>query len=104
MMTLDDIVVSCRVRRIEVRRWVQAGWLLPVEVDGDLQFAEVDLARAHLIRDLRRALGINEAAIPVILDLIDQRQATEQRLRRVLEALADQPDDLRDAVLARLRR
>ena len=103
-MTLDDIVVACRVRRIEVRRWVRSGWLLPVEVDGSLRFAEVDLARAQLIRELRQALGVNEAAVPVILDLIDQRQDAEQRLRRILEALAEQPDELRQAVLARLGR
>lgn len=104
MMTLDEIVVACRVRRVEVRRWVQAGWLLPVEVDGDLQFAEVDLARAQLIRDLRRGLGVNEAAVPVILDLIDQRQDLELRLRRVAEIMADQPEDLRRALLSRLGR
>ena len=104
MMTLDELVVACRARRVEVRRWVQAGWLLPVEVDGDLQFAEVDLARARLIRDLRSGLGINEAAVPVILDLIDQRHAMEQRLRSLLEALADQPEDLRRNLAERLRR
>jgi chaperone modulatory protein CbpM len=103
MMTLDELVVACRVRRVEVRRWVQAGWLLPLEVDGDLQFAEVDLARAHLIRDLRRALGVNEAAVPVILDLIDQRQTMEQRLRSLLEALADQPEETRRSLAQRLR-
>lgn len=104
MMTLDELVVACRVPRIEVCRWVEAGWLLPVEVDGDLQFAEVDLARARLIRDLRSGLGINEAAVPVILDLIDQRHAMEQRLRILLEALADQPEDLRRSLAERLRR
>lgn len=104
MMTLDEIVVACRVRRIEVHRWIEAGWLLPVEVDGDLQFAEVDLARAQLIRDLRRGMGINEAAVPVILDLIEQRQELERRLDRILELLDDQPDELRQAMLGRLRR
>lgn len=103
MMTLDDIVVACRVRRVEVRRWIEAGWLLPVEVDGDLQFAEVDLARARLICDLRRGLGVNEAAVPVILDLIDQRQELERRLDRILELLDDQPDTLRQTLLGRLR-
>ena len=104
MMTFEEIVVACRVRRVELRRWVEAGWVLPLEVDGDLQFAEVDLARARLIRELRRDFGVNEAAIPLILDLIDQRTGMECRMRRMFEALADQPEDLRREILERLVR
>lgn len=104
MMTFEEIVVACRVRRVELRRWVEAGWVLPVEVDGDLQFAEVDLARARLIRELRKDFGVNDAAIPLILDLIDQRTGMECRMRRMLEALADQPEDLRREILERLVR
>ena len=101
-MRLDEIALACRVRRVELRRWIEAGWLLPVIVDGDWQFEEVDVARARLIRDLRRDFGVNEAAVPLILDLIDQRQGVERRLRRVLEALAGQPDELRREVISRL--
>lgn len=104
MMTFEEIVVACRVRRIELRRWVEAGWVLPVEVDGAWQFAEVDLARARLIRDLRRDFGVNDAAVPLILDLIDQRTGMECRIRGMLEALAEQPEDLRRAVLERVFR
>ena len=32
----------------------------------------------------------------------DQRQGVERRLRRVLEALAEQPDELRREVISRL--
>ena len=102
MMTLEELVVACRVRRVEVRRWIEAGWLLPTEVDGIWQFAEVDLARARLIRELRRDFGVNVEAVPLILDLIDQRARMECRLRRLAEALADQPDALRDRLLDRL--
>jgi len=101
MMTFEEIVIACPVRRVELRRWVAAGWVLPVEVDGDWQFAEVDLARARLIRDLRRDFGVNEAAVPLILDLIDQRTGMECRIRRMLEALADQPEALRREILER---
>lgn len=104
MMTLGEFVAACRMRQVEVRRWVEAGWLLPTEVDGDWQFGEVDVARARLIRELRRDFGVNAEAIPLILDLIDQRIRMECRLRRVLESLAGQPEALRAEVLARLLR
>ena len=93
MMSLDDLVGACRVRRVEVRRWVERGWLLPVEVEGGWQFAEVDLARARLISELRRDFGVNEAAVPLILDLIDQRQALQSRLCALLKELGSESDE-----------
>ena len=101
MKSLDEVVVVCRVRRVELRRWVEQGWLLPVEVEGDWQFADIDIARASLIRDLRRDFGVNEAAVPLILDLIDQRQDLEAHLKGLLESVGQQPDELRHAVLER---
>jgi chaperone modulatory protein CbpM len=41
------------------------------------------MARAQLIQDLRRDLGVNDEAIPIILDLIDQVHG----LRRLLRGL-----------------
>jgi chaperone modulatory protein CbpM len=43
------------------------------------------MARACLIRDLQRDLGVNEEAIPVILDLLDQLHGLRRVLRHVLE-------------------
>jgi chaperone modulatory protein CbpM len=92
-MTFDEIVAACRVRRVELRRWVEYGWLLPVEVEGGWEFGEIDLARARLIRDLRRDLGVNEAAVPLILDLIDQREALERRLCALVRELHGEAEE-----------
>ncbi len=101
MMTLEQLAVSVRVERVHVTRWVEAGWLLPQQTDGDWQFADIDVARARLIRDLVDAFEVNEAAVPVILDLIDQRQALEARMRGLLSALGEEPATVRRAVLTR---
>src|SRR5438067_2884720 len=50
----------------------QAGWLLPQRDSHAYQFSEIDLARAHLIRDLKYDLEVNDEGIPIILDLVDQ--------------------------------
>jgi chaperone modulatory protein CbpM len=101
MMTLEQIAVSVRVDRGRVTRWVEAGWLLPETTDGGWSFAEIDIARARLIRDLVEAFEVNEAAVPVILDLIDQRQALEGRMRELLTALGEEPEQVRRAILSR---
>lgn len=52
-----------------VRKCVQEGWIKPVQ-EG--VFDEEDISRLLLIRDLTRDLGIENEAIPVILNLVDQ--------------------------------
>ena len=63
--------------------WIQAGWLLPMDGDKD-RLSDIDLARAQLIHDLSRNLGVNDEGIPVILDLIDQLHGVRRALRIVL--------------------
>jgi len=101
MITLDQLAISVRVDRGRVTRWVEAGWILPEGVGGAWQFTDIDVARAKLIRDLVEAFEVNEAAVPLILDLIDQRQALEARMRQLFGALAEEPKQVRRSVLSR---
>lgn len=101
MMTLEELVITVRVERRHVTSWVEAGWLLPESVEGAWTFTEIDVARARLIRDLIEAFEVNDAAVPVILDLIDQRQALEGRMRDLFVALGEEPAAVRRGVLAR---
>ena len=77
--------VHARIDAATVETWVEAGWLLPPP-DGS-RFSEVDLARAQFIRDLKD-MGVNDEAIPVILDLVDQLHGVRRTLREVLAACA----------------
>jgi DNA-binding transcriptional MerR regulator len=61
---------------------LKQGWHIPEQIYTGRRYSEVDLARAHLIRDLHE-LGVNGEGIPVILDLIDQIHG----LRHVLAML-----------------
>jgi chaperone modulatory protein CbpM len=48
-----------------------------------MNFSDVDLARARLIRDLKTGFGVNDEGIDVILHLMDQLHG----LRRALDQL-----------------
>jgi chaperone modulatory protein CbpM len=75
--------------------WIEAGWLRPHgdqssrELSNmnfsDLEFSDIDLARARLIGDLRGDLGVNDEAIPVVLDLIDQIHGLRRLVRELVE-------------------
>jgi chaperone modulatory protein CbpM len=66
-----------------VEAWVAAGWLLPQEFETNW-LSEIDLARAHLIQDLKSTFGVNDEGVPLILDLIDQLHGVRRALREVM--------------------
>lgn len=63
--------------------WLGEEWLLPNRSMTDMEFSDIDLARAAFILDLQRDLGVNAEGVGIILDLVDQMHG----LRRVLGAL-----------------
>lgn len=62
--------------------WLGEQWLLPNRSMTDMEFSDIDLARASFILDLQRDLGVNAEGVGIILDLVDQMHG----LRRVLGA------------------
>lgn len=86
----------------ELLNWVDRGWVRP-DADGALwEFHEIDVARARLIRELRRDAAVSEDAMPVVLSLLDQVYDLRCALRRIADALDQQPSEVRTAVLERL--
>jgi chaperone modulatory protein CbpM len=81
-MDRREFQVQVRVDPAVLETWIAEGWVLPEE-GQPIVFADVDVARAGLIRDLRDDFGVNDEAIPIILHLIDQVHG----LRRMLRAL-----------------
>lgn len=63
--------------------WIEQQWLVPQQTPTGMNFSDVDVARAHFIRDLKTDLGINDEGVDVILHLVDQLHS----LRRALGQL-----------------
>jgi chaperone modulatory protein CbpM len=70
----------------EVQDWVARGWVLPQGSPPDWTFAEIDVARVRLIRDLRHDLGVEEDTLPLVLSLLDQVYDLRRRLLAVAAA------------------
>ncbi len=73
-----------------LKLWLEESWIVPSEMGGARVFDEMDLARARLILDLQRDMGVNDPGVGVILHLVDQIHG----LRRALAGLVSraQPD------------
>jgi len=78
--------------------WISAGWLVLSEDRGS-EFTEADVARAELIHDLKRDLGVNDEGIGVILDLLDQLHGMRRTLGNLLSAIHAQPHDVRQRLI-----
>ena len=63
--------------------WLEQRWLIADQTSAGMNFSEMDVARAHLIRDLKADFGINDEGVDVILHLVDQLHG----LRRALAQL-----------------
>lgn len=102
MKAFAEVVTLCGVAREELTLWIERRWILPLATDGDYLFNEADLARAQMIAEFRRDLAIDEEAIPLVLDLVDQLHAARRRLRQLIAAMRELPPEQREALLSRL--
>ena len=93
-METREFLWAARLEAETLEAWIEAGWLVPRGDEKHRTFAEVDLARVRLIRDLRE-LGMNDDAIPVILHLIDQLHGLRHALRGVLSSIVAQSEGAR---------
>jgi chaperone modulatory protein CbpM len=97
----DDPLRRARLDPVLVEAWVAEGWILRDDTGG---WTERDLARACLIRDLREDLGVNDAGVEVVLDLLDQLHGLRAALRGLAGTVQGLPEPLRQEALAALRR
>lgn len=95
--------VTRRIEGLTVRRlrmWVTWGWVKPKRTDGDIKFQEVDIARLELIRQLKSDMDVNNAAIPIVLSLIDQLHGVRYELRSLARAVDAQQKTVKAAILS----
>jgi chaperone modulatory protein CbpM len=85
IMTKQQFLSSAGLEVQTLEFWIEQQWLVPDRTTADTSFSDTDLARAHLIRDLKGDFGVNDEGIDVILHLVDQLHG----LRRAFDELHD---------------
>ncbi len=84
-MRTHEFLMQSRLDARALDAWIKAGWLRPQGSRSSREFSDIDVARARLIGDLRGALGLNDEAVPVVLDLIDQIHGLRRLVRELVE-------------------
>ncbi|HUC09079.1 MAG TPA: chaperone modulator CbpM [Stellaceae bacterium] len=99
MIALDEVLNRLHgLDRSELGRWVENRWVLAEQHGETLLFREVDVARIELILEIRHDFALDDEAVPLVLGLLDQVYQLRRQLRRLCDALASQPEELREAV------
>ncbi len=103
-MRLDAVIALVPdVSAPELQDWIGRGWVLPEGAPPDWAFAEIDVARVRLLRDLRHAMGVEPETLPLVLSLLDQLYDLRHALDALLGAAAALKPQEREALLAALR-
>jgi chaperone modulatory protein CbpM len=92
------------IGRLEARMlhdWIEMGLLSPHRGSAGYLFDDADVARIHLVCDLRFDMGVGEESLPVILSLVDQLHGTRHTLKALAAAIAEQPEEIRVTITTR---
>ena len=82
MITVEALLVRLPdLQFADLDRWIENDWVRPDGPAGAYVFGEIDVARVRLIHELTDRLKVDEAALPVVLLLLDQLYDLRRRLR-----------------------
>jgi chaperone modulatory protein CbpM len=87
MISVQEFLIRTHIEQHLLETWIEAGWLVPPQTEPELLFADVDLARAQLIRDLHEDFGVNDEGISVVLHLVDQMHGLRRSMQGLLEEM-----------------
>lgn len=68
----QELLVRLGVPAQTLELWLEQQWLIPTQTTLGLTFSDIDIARAHFIRDLQSDFGVNDEAMDLVLHLVDQ--------------------------------
>ncbi len=91
----SEFLVLAQLDHETLEMWIEEEWLVPLNVASGRAFSEVDLARAQLIHELMRDLGVNDDGVGVVLHLLDQIHGLRKLLAHASEStvgIATMPD------------
>jgi chaperone modulatory protein CbpM len=82
--------------------WIEEGVIAPHRDEQGYLFDQIDESRVALACDLHYRMGLEHASLPVILSLIDQLHDARHHLRKLVRAVAEQPEAVQQDITSRI--
>ena len=83
----------------ELVAWIERRWVRAEATPEGYVFQEVDVARVRLIVEMREC-AVDDDALGLALPLLDQVYRLRRQLKALSSAVAAQPADVRERILA----
>jgi len=99
----DVISTVTRLTRSQLVRFVEFDLVKPLSEGSGYVFRRIDIARLELLCDLSQDLDLDEAALGIVISLIDQLHAARQDMAVMARAIDALPNDLRGRIFAALK-
>ena len=96
-----SVMVGIRTRRL--RSFVAARVVTPVQTPQGHAFSEADLARLQLLCDLSEVYDLPADALIMVMSLIDQLNTARGDMRALIQAVANEPDEVRGRIMTYVR-
>jgi chaperone modulatory protein CbpM len=93
-----------RLDRTRLARFVRAEVIRPADAGGRLVYRQVDIARIELLCDLCDDFDLEDEALALVMQLVDQLHGTRSDLVTLMRALGEEPEEVRVRVMERLTR
>ncbi|AJC83650.1 hypothetical protein IE4803_PD00452 (plasmid) [Rhizobium etli bv. phaseoli str. IE4803] len=87
---------------VQLDFWVERGWLIPQMSGEGRQFREADVARGRLILDLMGNMGVNEAGVDVVMNLVDQLHTLRGTMGKLVTAISRQDREVQQRLIESL--
>ena len=98
--TEEEILAELRlVTRSQLSIWIREGMVRPQMQAGQPLFDELDRTRIELISTLCHEFEVNDDALCVFLNYLDQVHTLRRDMTRLMRAIDQQPGAIRQAIL-----
>ncbi|MFS8146097.1 transcriptional regulator [Rhizobium sp. R635] len=102
-MNDQEFRLYLKIDVVQLDFWIEQGWLIPETSRGQRQFRDADVARARLILDLMGNMGVNEAGVDIVMDLVDQLHGVRGTMGKLLTAIGRQERDVQQRLFETLK-
>ena len=101
---MDDheFCLRLKIEVTELELWIREGWLAPQIAEHQRRFRDADLACARLILDLTHGMGVNEAGVDIVMDLVDQLHGMRGAMRDIITVVSGDDVALQQRLVAAL--
>lgn len=100
----ETLAAVGRLDRARLTRFVRIEVIRPADAGGRAVYRQVDIARLELLCDLCDDFELNDDALGIVMELVDQLHGTRSDLVALMRSLAEEADEVRARITARLGR